>query len=439
MKRKLAYIFTALFFVLVLQSGLIAQNARVLSLNDALLIAKQNSSELIIAKLDKMKADKKVSEVYSDNLVPTMTLNSRYSRSFRKQVINIFGQTYPIGSDNTFTNTIDVTEAIPLLGTPVFSGIRIAEYYSKLQDENVAKTESKINADVKKAFLNTLLLKEVININLQSIDDASENLRVVEARYKAGVALEFDYIRAKVKVATLQPDLRKAQNNLEIAKKFLKNTIGLKDNEVIDVRGTLDFDSTEVWGTMDDVVKHVSEKNVNVRQLMLNKLINDELEKVDYANYLPKLFLFGQYMLMASENDGVSLVNYRYTNAITAGIGLTWNLNLFRNSYAEQQSIIEVRKTEEQIRDVKEKLKTQSESVLLNIQNAKERIIAQSEIVDEAVRGYELATIGFKNGVLNQIDIIDAELAVSQVKLAYLQAIYDYLNARTDLEQLLDK
>jgi outer membrane protein TolC len=404
-----------------------------------LTIAKQNSSELIIAKLDKMKADRKVSEVYSENLVPTVTLNSKYYRSFKKQVINIFGQNYEIGSDNTISSSIDVSEPIPVLGTPVFSGIRIAEYYSKLQEENVAKTESKINADVKKAFLNTLLLKEVITLNQQSIDNASENLRVVEARYKAGVALEFDYIRAKVKVETLVPELKKAQNNLEIAKKFLKNTIGLKDNEVIDVKGTLSYDSSEVWGTMDDVIKHVSEKNVNVRQLLLNKLINDELARVDYANYMPKIYLFGQYLVSANENDGRSFLKYRYVTAITAGIGLTWNLNLFRNSYAEQQSIIEVRKSEEQIKDVKEKLKTQSESVLLNIQNAKERIIAQSEIVDQAERGLELATIGFKNGVLNQIDVIDAELAVSQVKLAYLQAIYDYLNARTDLELLLDK
>src|SRR5260221_8859138 len=168
MMRKTAYIFTAFILVLIFHSCTFAQNVRVLSIGDALMIAKQNSSELVIAKLDKMKADRKVSEVYSENLVPTVTLNSKYYRSFKKQVINIFGQNYEIGSDNTITNSIDVSEPIPVLGTPIFSGIRIAEYYSKLQEENVAKTESKINADVKKAFLNTLLLKEVITLNQQS-------------------------------------------------------------------------------------------------------------------------------------------------------------------------------------------------------------------------------------------------------------------------------
>jgi outer membrane protein len=437
--RNFVYIVIAVVFITVLQAGSNAQNVRLVTLSEAITIAKQNNSEYLLAKLDKMKADKQVSEIYSQNLVPTVTLKSQYMRSFKKQVINIFGQNYALGTDNSITTTLDVSESIPVLGTPVFAGIRIAEYYSMLQQENVSKVESKIKSDVKKAFLNVLLLKEVIELDSQSIDNAKENLRVVEARYKAGVALEYDYLRAKVKVETLMPELTKAQNNLEIAKKYLKNTMGLKDKEDIDAKGTLSYDSTEVWGTMDNIIRNISEKNVVIRQLSLNKLINDELVRVDYANYMPKIYVFGEYGLQGNEDDGRSIFNYRFFNVITAGLGLSWDLNLFRNSYKEDQSKIEVLKTEEQIRDVKEKLKVQAESTLLIIEDAKNRIRAQRQIVDEAERGLDLATVSFKSGVLNQIDVIDAELVVSQVKLAYIQAIYDYLNARTDLEELLEK
>jgi outer membrane protein TolC len=118
---------------------------------------------------------------------------------------------------------------------------------------------------------------------------------------------------------------------------------------------------------------------------------------------------------------------------------MNWSLNLWRNSYKEEQSIIEVKKSEEQIVKTKELLKTQTESVFLKIEDARNRIRSQEELVNTAQRGYDLATISYKSGVLNQIDVVDAELALSQVKLAYLQAIYDYLNARSELEQLLEK
>lgn len=415
------------------------QQVKNLTLFDAINLAKKNNSDYILAKLDKLKAERQVSEVYSENLFPSLTFSSRYTRSFRKQTINIFGQNYEIGSDNSITTTIDVSEPIPFLGTPVFNGIKIAEYYQKIQEENVNSVETKIKTDVKKAFYNVLLLKEVIVLNQQSIDNAAENLRVVEARYKAGVALEYDYIRAKVKVETLKPQLVQSQNNLEIAKKFLKNSIGLKDNTAIDAVGTLSYDSTEVWGSTDDLINKISENNAAIRQLKLNRKINEQLADVDYANYLPKFYLFGQWQSQANENDGRSITGYRFYNSIVAGIGVTWNLNLFANSYKEDQSIIEVKKTEETIAKTKELLKTQTQSVLLKIEDAKNRIRSQQALVNTAQRGYDLALISYKSGVLNQIDVVDAEFALSQVKLAYIQAIYDYLVARSDLEQLLEK
>jgi len=437
--RKINKFFAAAITLTALIVCTYSQNVRVLTLSDAVLLAKQNNSDYILAKLDQTKAGEQVSEVYAENLLPNLSLSSQYIRAFKKQVIEIFGQTYDIQTDNEITSSINASEPIPILGTPVFSAIKLADYYSKLQGENVTKIENSIKANVKKAFYNVLLEKEVIDLQNQSLSDAQENLRVVEARYKAGVALEFDYIRAKVKVESILPDLHKSENDLEIAKKSLKNTIGLKDNSDIDTKGVLTYDSTEVFGSMDNIIRNVSEKNVALRQLNLTKSINSELEEVTYSDFLPKFYIFGQYGLTAYEDDGVSLIRYRYYNVLNAGIGLNWNLNLFGTHYKDQQSKIEVMKTEEQIRDTKEKLKTQAESILLRIEDAKSRITAQKQIVDEAEEGLELATVSFKSGVLNQIDVIDAEFVLSQTRLAYVQAIYDYLNARTDLEELMEK
>ncbi len=429
----------AIAIIIVLFAGsAYSQETRTLNLSDAINLAKKNNSDYVIAKLEKLKAEKKVSEVYSENLVPTLTLSSRYARSFKKQTINIFGQNYEIGSDNSITTTIDVSEPIPFLGTPVFNGIKIARYYERIQDENVKQVETTIKADVKKAFYGSLLLKKVIELNEQRLENSKENLRVVEARYNAGIALEYDVLRAKVTNGTIETDLTKSRNQLIVSNNFLKNKIGLRDESKIDVTGNLLYDSSEVWGTTDELIKTISEKNVAIRQLKLGKQINEQLSEVDYANYLPKFYLFGQYSLQANENDDVSLRRYRFFNSITAGIGLSWDLNLFRNSYKEEQSIIEVKKSEEQIIKVKELLKTQTQSVLVNIEDAKNRIRSQQELLISAERGYELANISYKNGVLNQIDVLDAELGLNQVKLAYLQAIYDYLIARTELEQLLE-
>ena len=401
---------------------------------------KKTTQNLLTLRLDLLKSTEAVSEAYSENLLPTVTLNSRYNRAFKKQVFDIFGQKFEIGSDNAIENTLEISESIPILGTPVFQGIRIAEYYEKINNENVASVRTKVKTDVRKAFYDVLFLKEIIEVNKQSLTNSEDNFDVVDAKYRNGVATEFDYLRAKVKVETVLPVLEKSQNDLKLSKLFLKDVIGLKSkNEDIDVTGNLTYDSTEVFGTMDDIINRIIEKNVSVRQLKINRRIYEELVKVDKANYLPKLYLFGQYSIVANENDDRALTNYRFFNVINAGIGLTWDLNIFKNDFKVHQSEIEVKKTDESILDIKEKLRTQAESILLRMEDAKNRIVSQQENVKLAERSLELANLSFKSGVLNQIDVLDAELLLSQSRLAYLQAIYDYLIAKSELEGLLEK
>jgi len=115
-----------------------SQYKKSFTLGDAINEAMKNNTELVNARFDKMKALEKVSQTYNENLIPTLELSSQYSHAYKKPVFNIFGQNYEIGTDNTVTHTLSASEPIPFLGTPVFSGIRIAEYYANLQNENVA-------------------------------------------------------------------------------------------------------------------------------------------------------------------------------------------------------------------------------------------------------------------------------------------------------------
>ncbi len=432
--------FLSLCFILVI---IISSNAfsqvRTLTLEDAINEAYKNNSDLINARYDKLKAEYRVSQTTNESLIPSISVNSLYTRAFKKQVINIFGQNYEIGTDNAISNVVSVQEPIPILGTPIFQGIRVAKQYAMMSDENVRATESKVKTDVRKSFLNALLLTDVVSVTEKSLQNAIDNLAIVEIKYKGGAVTEFDYLRAKVQVENIKPSLSQAKNNLVISQKALKNAIGMKTDEEIKVSGNLTYDSTEIFGDFDKIIENISENNVSMRLLRINKNINEELLGIDKLNYLPKLYLFGQYDLLSNEDDGRKLSDYRFYNVFNAGIGLTWNFNLFSNPQKVKQSEIEVKKNEEQLKDIKEKLKIQSQSVVLNLQNAKERIISTQETVKLAERGYELAQISYKGGVINQIDVLDAELSLTQTRLSLLQAIYDYQSARADLQGLLEK
>jgi outer membrane protein TolC len=430
----------ALLLTLIISGYATAQQVKTItSVDQAINIAYDNNSSIINAKLEKLKADQIVSEVYSDNLIPSVTLNSRFQRAIRKQVFDIFGQKFEVGSDNSFTNLIDVRESLPVLGTPVFTAIRIADFYSKSQQQNITATEFDVKKRVKSAYYSVLLAKSVVEVNKLTQKNSEDNFVVVEKRYKIGTATEFDYLRAKVRLDNSSPELSQAERNLEISRKILLNEIGLKDQQDIEVQGELTYDSLEVFQTNDEMITSIAKNNIEVKQLEILKNINQQLVKVDKANYLPKLFLFGQYTLFASENDGQPLMDYRFSNTLFVGLGLDWNLNLFRNSFKVKQSEIEVKKNEEQLAQLKQGLKLRAESSLISLEDARERIISRRNTLKLAERALELANTSYQAGVINLIDVQAAELSLSESRLAFLQAVYDYQIAKAEIQRLLEQ
>jgi len=439
--------FFILIIVLIAVNECLSQN-KVITLKEAISLAQINNSDLINARLEKLKSEKKVSEVYSENLLPTITLSSQYSRALKKPIFVIefpspitgekTVQNFEVGTDNTLTNTLNLVQSIPFLGTPVFQGINIARYYSNLQNENISAIESQVESTVKKSFFKVLLAKEVVRISQLSLDNAEENLNSVEKKYRLGTATEFDYLRAKVNVETLKPDLEEARNNLELARKNMKDAIGIKTYEDYDAIGEIPYDSTETLGDTEILINKIVEDHVALRQLNINKKINLELLSIDKASYLPKLYLFGQYSLSSNENDNKTfLVKYYFNNAVSVGLGLSWDLNFLKTSYKKDQSEIEVKKTDEKISDVKSKLKIQSQSVILRIKDAVNRIKSANEAILLSQKGLDLAKISYREGVIKQIDVLDSELQLNRTRLSLVKAQYDYVIARTDLEALI--
>jgi outer membrane protein TolC len=69
-----------------------------------------------------------------------------------------------------------------------------------------------------------------------------------------------------------------------------------------------------------------------------------------------------------------------------------------------------------------------------NTQEARERATSQKRAVQQAQRGYEIASAQYNAGLGSQLQITDAEVALRQSEFNYAQAVFDYLSARAGLE-----
>ena len=71
-----------------------------------------------------------------------------------------------------------------------------------------------------------------------------------------------------------------------------------------------------------------------------------------------------------------------------------------------------------------------------NINTNVKQIASCSESVRQSKTAYEIARRSFEIGAASYLEIRDSELALTRARLAYYQAIYNYLVARSELELL---
>ena len=68
------------------------------------------------------------------------------------------------------------------------------------------------------------------------------------------------------------------------------------------------------------------------------------------------------------------------------------------------------------------------------IYNLRETVSARKRAVEQAQRGYEIATKRLSNGIGTQLDVTEAELQVREAELNYATLVFEYLNAKADFD-----
>jgi outer membrane protein TolC len=204
------------------------------------------------------------------------------------------------------------------------------------------------------------------------------------------------------------------------------------------IQGMLDFTAVD-QGILSSAMETVVEKNSSLNALRHQVNVNKAIVNIERSNYLPTLAAFGNYQYQAAKNDlKISTRDFLGSSVV----GLQLSINLFQGLQTNarvDQAKVDVRKAEEQLTNVENSLRTAVHSVLLQLEQSRRRVEAQEKTVEQAERGYKIATARFTSGSGTQLEVNDAQLALTQAKVNRMQAIYDYLVASADLDQLIGR
>lgn len=408
-----------------------------LSVDDCVKIALNENPTIKIADMEITRVDYSKKETIGQ-LFPNVSFSAAYSRTLAKQTMymNNGGQTMAIkmGRDNTHNTGFNAS--MPLISVALWKSIKLSDNQI-LQNIEASRTSriSLIN-QVKNAYYALLLAYDSYDVLVENHATAKVNADIYEKKFKNGTASEFDVLRSSVAVKNIEPSIIEAQNSIRSLELQLKVLMGMDVNQGIKPNTSLsDFKSTmyaDVMTMNSDLSMNADLRKLDLQTDYLKKAID-----VQKASWLPTLSATIGYNWY-SMSDGSPFKNFAWSPNSSVGLSLSWTLfNGGQRYYKQKQAELSYKEMAWQRDNLSRTLEMQRQIQLDNIQKNVKQIETCTASVEQAVKANQIQEKSFKIGASTYLDLRDSEDALMNSKLAYYQAIYNYLVAKSDLELLL--
>jgi len=444
MKKNISYIVTIM--LLISSVNVLYSQKRSLSLADALEMAKQGNKGLQVQILEEIKA-KEMTRKIKGSLLPSISGNAGYFYYFDRQAIFLPGsfagtdkpvQDIAVGGKNAYSAYLSLYQ--PIISPSIRHQTKAAVINEKMENEKMNDLKSRVAYQVSTHYLGILMMNRQLGLLDQSLQRNIKALHYSRSLLTQGRGLKSDTLRTFIAVENLKSSVSYLRNNVEVSGMELKRLIGLEDPAELELTDNLELGieaSKSVFYQVDEAfqVAEVNRKDLNVQKLSID--LQQRKIKATQAMLLPQLSLIGQYQVQTQADD----MNFgQYTLPITSFLGLQLSVPIFYGNRTKSQIRQEKIKAEQEVirlSDLKDEVKTELATIISKWKEANTQVDIHKTTVQSAELNHKIMDDHFKNGLGSRLELTDAELALTQAKLNYLNAVYNLRMLHIELQHTL--
>jgi outer membrane protein TolC len=338
-----------------------------------------------------------------------------------------------VGIANTFIPGVAVTQSI---FTPsLLYAFKSAPYYVKQAQQASDSTKIFLVSSVSKSFYNLLLTLEQINVFKEDTARLGKSLRDAYYQYKGGIVDETDYEQATITLNNSIGQLKQATENVVPQYATLKQLMGFPPEKQFNVV----FDTLQMMKSIhiDTTQQLEYERRIEYQQIKTSKGLQSQLVNYYRYSFLPTLSAFYNYN---REFDNNNLSNLLGSSFASSYIGLSFSVPIFTgfsriNSLRRaklQQKILDWDET-----DLKSVIYTEYTSALANYKSNYYNLQLLQRNVAMARRVYFVVTLQYRQGIVPYLNVITAEANLITSEVSYLNALFQVLSNKIDLEKAM--
>jgi outer membrane protein TolC len=288
---------------------------------------------------------------------------------------------------------------------------------------------------VANAYDDALGRAKQVEVHEQQVNFLTKYRDDTKLRFEAGTVPEFDVIRQDVEVANGTAQLVQAQGDYRVAKQKLVELLGydlptnITDNLPLSL--TTALVARPYPRDLSAALAIALQNRTEIAALEKEERLLDEAIITAQAGTKPSVQAFAGYEVtsrVVTRNAG------DYVNGGLAGVQMSWPIF---DGFLTKGRVDEARarrgKAAEAKAETTRVIELQVRSAWTDLRTAQSVLTAQTENIKKAVRALELATSRYNVGSGTQIDVLNAQTALTDARGSYVDALRNYSVARATL------
>jgi outer membrane protein TolC len=422
-----------------------AQSHLALTVEKAIQLALENNKALHASLMRLNYADARSSEVHAARL-PSVKFTGAYTRlsdvppftvSLPSSLPAPFG-----GSSFTLSPTLVNNYTLRAsVEQPLFTGFKLdataraAELSARAAEQDHGKEKSELIYNVRVAYWSLFKALEFKKLVDENVEQVKAHLNDVEKLMDQGMATTNDVLKVQVQLSDAQLRQIEMHNNVQLAMIGLNNLMGIPLQTSINIESDIRHDVPKQYSDVHALVERALENRPELKAMDFRVKAAEAGVTAARANWFPQVYLAANYNYNRP-NQRIQPMqdNFKDTWDVTLGVQLdvwNWGKTLHQTDQASAQ-LEEAKDGLAQLRDGVTLEITQS---FLTLSQARERIRVAEQGATQAEESYRVTSKRFKEGLAQNTDVLDAEIALLQAKTNYTQALVDSELAEARLER----
>ena len=317
---------------------------------------------------------------------------------------------------------------------PLFDYSAYAQYKKilsqvSLADKQHIKTQQDLIQRISKAYFETLLAKDQVDLFQYQRASIQGQLSKAEAQFEAGLISVTDINEAKTKKALIEAQQISAIQKLKIKRREIQVITGKLPAKLNPLKPVITF--TEIENLADDWIAIAQENNlelqmkkdeIKIAQREIEFRRSDHYPTVDAIATRSRSWDKGGYPYGATANGGI--------RSFSDTIGVAISIPIFSGGMTSsriREAVLLKSKLEHDVEYLSRGIDLKVREYYLSLQTNFAEIRAYQQAMKAATLQLESTKLGFQEGLRNSVEVLDSQQILFNAKLNVLESRYNYI------------